>query len=171
MKLYLPLVLSVALLAGAIDSVQAQSDGGTEVSRQSDRHHGGRFRGNRDPMRWVERLSRRLDLDETQQQNVTNVLEAAKPQLEALREQVRDTRKALRELDIEDPDYAAKLDNLAAVQGQLATERVVLMGRLRADVGAQLTAEQRAEMSDLMDGFRNRVGRRHRGGAESGEDL
>lgn len=162
MKLYLPFVLSVALLAGVIDSVQAQSGSGTEASRHSDRHHGGRFRGNRDPLRWVERLSRRLDLDETQQQNLANVVEAAKPEFEALRERARDTRSAMRELDIDDPDYAAKLDNLAAAQGQLATDRAVLLGRLRAEVGAQLTPEQRAEMNELMDGFRSRAARRHR---------
>ena len=163
MKLYLPFVLSVALLAGAIDSVQAQSDGGAEASRQSDRHHGGRFRGNRDPMRWVQRLSRQLDLDDTQQQNLANVVEASKPEFEALRERSRDTRSALRELDVDDPDYAAKLDNLAAAQGQLATDRAVLLGRLRAEVAAQLTPEQRAEMSELVDEFRSRAGRRHRG--------
>ena len=166
MKLYLPFVLSVALLAGAIDSVQAQSGDDAEASRHAGRHHGGQFRGNRDPMRWVERLSRRLDLDETQEQNVQNVVEAAKPQFEALRERARATRTAMRELNIEDPDYAAKLDNLAAEQGQLATERTVLLGRLRADVGAQLTPEQRAEVNEMMDRFRDRGGRRHRRGAD-----
>ena len=83
------------------------------------------------------------------------------PQLiDALRERGRANRLALRELDTSEADYAVTLDNLAAEHGRLATERIMLMGRVRAQIAAELTEEQRVEAERLMKRTRERAGRR-----------
>ena len=62
-----------------------------------------------DPARMLEMMTRHLDLDDTQSQKIGNILEAAKPQIEALRERGQATRKAMHELDVDDPDYGVNL--------------------------------------------------------------
>ncbi len=55
------------------------------------RHMGGgsdrmRHDGFGDPARMLERMTRHLDLDDTQSQTIGNIIEAAKPEIDALRE-------------------------------------------------------------------------------------
>jgi Spy/CpxP family protein refolding chaperone len=102
-----------------------------------------------DPERLVEHLSRRLDLDDTQQQALANVVNAAAPEMNELRESARANRDAIRELDVNDPDYDAKLSNLAVENGELASTATLLHGRLRAELNALLTPEQRETLASL----------------------
>lgn len=110
------------------------------------------------PERMVQHLSRRLDLDETQQQALQNIVDAASPEMEALRDRAKENREAVRKLDVSDPDYDAKLSNLASANGELATSATLLHGRLRAEIDALLTPEQRATLAEegARDGKRSR---------------
>jgi protein CpxP len=99
------------------------------------------------PQRMLEHLSRRLDLDETQQQAVKNIVEAATPEMDALRDRARKNRDAVRDLVVSDPDYDAKLSNLARENGELATIATLLHGRLRAEIDALLSPEQRETLA------------------------
>lgn len=123
-------------------------------------HHGGAM-GHGDPDRMLERIARHLDLSDTQRQSIENILGAARPELDDLRTRGHETREALRALDVTDPDYHARLTTLATEAGELATSTAMLMGRLRADIAAELTDEQRAEMDEFMAG-RGERRRRHR---------
>lgn len=116
-----------------------------------DRHgrHGDSF--GPDPARLIERMARHLDLDETQEVQIQNILEAARPEFDALKEEGRETRTAMRALTPEDADYSAKLNDLAVRSGQLVTEGALLFGRVRAEVHAVLTPEQVAELAELME--------------------
>ncbi len=96
-----------------------------------------------DPARMLARMTRHLELDETQSQTISNILEAAKPEIDALRERVQANRNAMHELDVDTSDYGAKLQNLSTEIGALTAEATLLHGRLRADVFAELTPEQR----------------------------
>lgn len=169
MRTYFLVVLFTATLIGSPDSVQAQSDGTDHDRWSHGSRHGGPGRAFGDPMRFVERITRRLDLDEVQEQSIANAVEAAKPEIEALRDRARANRTAIRELDATSADYAANLDVLSLEQGQLATERTMLLGRLRADVVSVLTDEQRAELDELMDRAKERRQRRFRRFAEETE--
>lgn len=113
------------------------------------------------PERMVEHLSRRLDLDETQQQALTNVVEAAAPEMEVLRDRARQNRDAIRKLDVNDPDYDARLANLAGENGELATAATLMHGRLRAEIDALLTPEQRATLAEDV-GHDGKRWRKHR---------
>ncbi len=124
---------------------------------------GGRMMAN--PERVVERITQHVELDETQEQTIRNILEAAKPEFEALRERGRTNFSAMRELDPSDPDYSAKLDDLSAENGQLVADGTRLIGRVRGEVHATLTPEQVAELEAAGDRMRERF-RKRRGDRE-----
>lgn len=164
MKSYLPIVLlaSLALTAGA---AAADERGGPGFGG---RH--GDMSQFRDPARMVERMSRVLDLDELQEQNINNIVSAATPEIDALRDRRKSTREAMRALDPADPDYSAKLSTLATDIGELATESTLLLGRVRLEVSEQLTDAQKAELKEAFEQRRGRFMRRfrdRRGGADS----
>ncbi len=113
-----------------------------------------------DPARLLERMTRHLDLDDTQSQTIGNILAAAKPEIDALRERARASREAMHSLDVNDPDYGSNLQNLSAEIGALTSEATLLHGRLRAEVYAELTPEQRERAAAGRNGMR-RGFRRH----------
>lgn len=129
-------------------------------------HDGPGMRGHGDPGRIVEFMARKLELDDTQTQELRNVVEAARPQMEELREKSRNNREAIAALDVNDPDYGAKLQNLSEESGYLATQATQLFGQLRADISAELTDEQRLQLAEAMSQMREKGGRdrsgRHR---------
>jgi Spy/CpxP family protein refolding chaperone len=114
-----------------------------------------------DPARMLEMMTRHLDLDDAQSQSIGNILEAAKPEIDALQERGRAARKAMHELDVSDPDYYNDLNNLSVEIGAVTSEATLLHGRLRADVFAQLTDEQRERAAEGRRGMHERF--RHRG--------
>ena len=124
---------------------------------------GGRMMAN--PERIVDRMTRHVDLDETQEQTIRNILEAAKPEFDQLRTRGRANMSAMRDLEPSDPDYSARLDDLSAENGQLVADGTRLVGRVRGEVYAVLTAEQIAELEAAGDRMRERF-RRRRGNRE-----
>ena len=165
MKTYLLIFLSAAALFSGVEGVSAQSeDGEAREGRAGEwRGHRGFGRGLGDPVRMIERMSRHLDLDETQQQNIRNIIDAARPEFDELRERARSNRNAMRDLDPSNPDYSALLNNLAIENGELVAEGTLLFGRVRSEIDAQLTETQRAELREAMEHARGgfRRGRRH----------
>lgn len=128
--------------------------------------HGRGFGAGGDPTRMVERMTRHLDLDATQQAEVENILTAAKPEFDALRERARANRTAMRELKPGSADYSARVSDVASASGQLVTDGAVLLGRVRAEVHAVLTPEQAAELeaffAERMERAEKRRGQRRR---------
>jgi Spy/CpxP family protein refolding chaperone len=133
-------------------------------------HHGmhrgdaGMMHGGPNFDRMVEHMSRLLELDDAQEQAIRNIVEDAKPKAKALRERAKENRKAMHALNVSDTDYDAKLQKLAAENGEVATQLTLLHGRVMAQVNGELTPEQQAELSErrgkMRDGFRHR---RHHG--------
>jgi Spy/CpxP family protein refolding chaperone len=125
-----------------------------------------------DPARMLERMTRHLELDDTQSQTIGNILEAARPEIDALRERAQTSRKAMHELDVNASDYGARLQNLSTEIGALTAAATLLHGRLRADVFAELTPEQRERAAAGRSKMRDRDrhgGGRHRPASESSE--
>ena len=144
----------VAMLTAIGISATAQQTAESGGDRDRHRGHEGMrpdFAG--DPARMVEMMTRHLDLDETQSQTISNILQAVKAEADLLRERGRANREALRALDVNDASYAAMLQNLAVESGELETEKTLLHGRVRGEIHAVLTAEQQQKIAD-------RVGRK-----------
>ena len=163
MKKQLITALSVALLTATSGSVMAAQPDAREGHERHDRqlrlHRGGMHEAG-DPQAMIRHLSRTLELDQTQQQKIENILSAAKPEMDDLRERAEANRKAMHELDVSDSSHGAKLDNLAAEKGAIVSEQAVLHGRLKADIHAVLTPEQRQELAGKSAKRRDRFQKR-----------
>ncbi len=136
-----------------------------------DTEHRGMHRGHADMMhggpnfdRMVEHMSRLLELDDAQEQAIRNIVDDARPKAKALHERAKANREAIHALNVSDKDYDVKLQNLAAENGEVATQLTLLHGRVMAQVNGELTPEQQAEMAErrgkMRGGFRHR---RHHG--------
>lgn len=163
------------LSAASAQGTDAQDDAGTH---ENARNHDDRKRGHRmhrrmtdsgvsDPARRIERMLRHLDLDDAQSQRVSNIMTAAEPELRQLHGDLQENRDALRVLDPNEPDYDLNLQNLSTSVGTQATQLALLLGRIRADVNAVLTPQQREKLQEHAARLRERGadGRRHSGDA------
>ena len=167
MKKHLITALSVALLAatsGTAVAAQPEPDGGHDRHDRKFRLHRGGHHEAFDSEEMVTHLARKLELDATQQQEIDNILSAARPQLDALRERAEANRKAMHELDVSDSSHEAQLNRLAAEQGAIVSEQAVLHGRLKAEIHAVLTPGQRQELAEKS----KKMGDRFRGGRAAG---
>lgn len=98
------------------------------------------------PEYMLEHMADYLDLDDAQRQTVSNIIEAHKPEIQALREQARSNRETLESLDQADPAYETTLNNVALSNGELATQGTLLTTRLKTEISAVLTDEQREKL-------------------------
>ncbi len=168
MKERLLQVVSIGFVVLLVGTVWAESEDGGH--RGMHRGHVGMMHGGRDFDRIVEHMSQRLELNDKQELAIRNIVEAAKPEAEALREQAQSNREAMHALDVADADYDVQLQELASRNGELVTQLTLLHGRLRAAVSAELTDEQRAKLSEGRDTMRKRF-RHHRRSGESADDT
>lgn len=158
------IIVSLVLFAVSGNSLAQDAAGAAgDDGKPRVRHHGS-GRGFGSPEEMIGRIAERLDLDETQQQEVRNIMQAAQPTFASLRERSRANREAFVALDVSDPDYGAKLQDLSAESGELAAALTLVAGQLRADVSAVLTEEQRQMLAERMAGLADRGprSRRHR---------
>lgn len=140
----LPIIILMAVLSGAALSVQAQAHPGGAKGFFGGGGFGGGFPG---PRLMMAHMADHLDLDETQRAQVRDIMQAAKPEFQAIRQQVQANRETLTSLDPNDPDYATVLNNVAASNGQLATEGTLLAHRVRSEIQAILTVEQKEKLA------------------------
>ena len=126
-------------------------------------HPGVPFPGLAGPGLNIDRMAAHLELDETQRQSIENILEAARPEFQALRADFRANRQALDAIDPADADYSAAINDIAAENGRLATEGTLLMNRVRNEVHAVLTEEQRAKLAEGKQRRRDAGGQRRPG--------
>ncbi len=136
----------LALVSTAMLSASAFA-GDDDGRRGPGRHFGGPGFGMPDPGMISGRMADRLGLDETQRETVKNIMEAAQPEMKALREKLRANHDALQALDAADPE----VQNIAASNGELATEATLLFSRVRGEIHAVLTDEQRAQLAELKE--------------------
>ena len=134
-------LLTSGLLAA---SAYAESD---DTKGPRGRHFDGPGFGMPHPGMMMGRMAERLDLDDAQRESVDNIMNAAKPEIKALRERAKANHDALRALGAGDPE----VQNIAISNGELATEATLLFARVRGEIDAVLTEEQRAELAELKD--------------------
>ncbi len=168
MKEYLLQVAAIGLALLFMSPVSAGPEEGEH--HRMHRSHGGMMHGGPDIDRIVDHMSRRLELDETQELAIRNIVDAAKPEVEALRQQAQLNREAMHELDVAAADYDSKLRNYANRTGELATQMTLLHGHVLAQVSAELTDEQRDKMSKQRDGMHKRL-KHHRRSHEPPENT
>ena len=123
---------------------------------------------------FTDKFAERLGLDDTQRQSVQNIHDAARPEIDALRERMKANRESMRVLDVSDPNRSVLLNQLAAENGQLTAEGILLSDRVRNEVNAVLTDEQRemlAKGRNNVDKRRDGRGTRNRSDNKQGRDI
>ena len=144
-------MIAAVLLPAFSGGVIAQDDTGLDSERgKRPGHHRGPGRGIDDPRMMLERMVQYLELDQVQQQTVAKIMDASKPEFDALREASRANREAIHALDVSDSEYGARLTNLSAKSGELAAGLALLKGRIRGEIAAVLTEDQLAVLEDRM---------------------
>ncbi len=108
------------------------------------------------PELMLEHMADHLDLDDAQRATVQNIFEAARPEFQALREQARTNREALRSLDAGDP----AVNDIAISNGELATQGTLLAHRVRSEVRSVLTDEQIEKLERSRERMRDAAERR-----------
>ncbi len=120
---------------------------GLALAGPEQRPHGGQV----NPAREFSGMIRQLDLSPEQQAEIKSIFSANQGAMEAHAEASRALREDLQALlNAEVLDENA-LAGLAEAEGELAEERIMLMGTLAADVLAELDDEQRAELQELRE--------------------
>ena len=114
----------------------------------------------------LEKHLKTLGLDPTQQEKVQAILDAAKPQREQIRSQMRAAFEDMHKLlDQETPDQAAVLAQADKI-GQISTEAHKEMLKTLLAVRAELTPDQRAKLKAEMMKHGGGRWRHHRGGEQ-----
>ncbi len=119
----------------------------------------------------VMRGVRHLDLSEEQKGGVKAVMHELKVAMRPINSEMKANHLQLGELVKADIYVESAVALVAETEGQLATDRLMLTSRAIADVYAQLTDEQRAEL-EIMAAQRQERGserRRHRNGGDDTE--
>jgi Spy/CpxP family protein refolding chaperone len=155
----------VLIMTAAIPAAAQDTDERDDRQHQRGAGHHWQHGGFDDPSRLVEMLTRRLELDAAQTAQIENIVAAVMPEAAGLRERASASRDAVRSLDVDAADYGATLQNLSTEIGALASEATLLHGRVRADVYAVLTPEQREQAeaihADMREHSRSQPRREH----------
>lgn len=107
--------------------------------------------------RMLDRMAKELSLTDEQRKKIQGLFEAARPAMEKRREQMRADAELLRKTEPGDKDYSAVVQKVSRNAGELAASGVTEAARLRADVWAVLTPEQRSKARELGDQMRDRM--------------
>jgi Spy/CpxP family protein refolding chaperone len=153
--------LTTLALAGAIGwgVATAADDDGIGLACE---HHQGWGPHERGPGDRVKAMTRKLDLNATQQAQIQEILEASHEKTKALRAQMHGMRSELHQM-ISSGAYSEEQARIAAERlSPVFVEMTVLMSRTMNDVRAVLTPEQRARANEFFEQRREGRAGRHR---------
>ena len=151
--------LSLATLLGSALYVAASSSdepchgpcaGDCDGPRDGKEQPGGRF---------LERLTKILDLSAAQQASIKQVQAAEEEKIAALREKKQANRQQLRQAEAAQPFDENAIRVLAEQRGALEAELTIVSARMHSQIDALLTAEQREIAAKL----RSERGEKHKG--------
>ena len=117
----------------------------------------------------LPQLAEELGLSDEQLEKIKNIADTARPEIEKYVEQLRDERESYRTAN-DDPTFFDEeaFRTHAAAQHEIQIELMVLVGKARAEIFAQLTAEQIEQLEEMRGSFGERKAYRHGRGRRSG---
>lgn len=111
----------------------------------------------------LQRMARILDLSEAQQEKLRGLVEEEQDKSAELREKMRENRRQLRQAEEKSPFDEKAVRALAAKQAELVSEQIVSRAKLRNQMDAVLTPEQRKLLERLRPEEGEGRGPGHRG--------
>lgn len=149
-KIIITISVVAVLALGTIMAVAAQ--------HQFGKHRGRGFGG--DPEKFIEhginRAATALDLTDEQKTRIKAIMEAEKPVVQPLIQQVAAQRQELRQATSNGQFNEAQVQELATKQGQTMTQLIIAKERVKAQIFAVLTPEQRAKAEQMHSRFMGR---------------
>jgi protein CpxP len=91
----------------------------------------------------------KLGLSATQKQQIKDIMAAAHPQMQSLREQMRANKQKLQNTQPTDPNYANVASLVSQTHGSLAAQAMTQQAEVRAQVFKVLTPEQQTQFAAL----------------------
>ena len=124
--------------------------------------------------RQIESLSRQtqsgMPVTDAQQQQIKAIMEAEKPKMQPLMEQLRQERQQMNTLTESGAFDEAAVRAAAGKQAQTETDLAVERARVKSQIFAVLTPEQRTKAQEMKKNFEGRHGRwGHEKGAAAGQ--
>ncbi|MEQ1603765.1 MAG: Spy/CpxP family protein refolding chaperone [Pyrinomonadaceae bacterium] len=143
-KIIFGIAAAAILITGSI-FVIAQRSGG--MGGHGFGHGPGRHRGG------IGMALRGLDLTDEQKAKVKEITDAAKTTVEPLMEQTRANHERIRALGTDGKFDHVQVEALAAEQGNLTAKLIVEKGKVKAQIFALLTDEQKAKAATMHSKF------------------
>ncbi len=125
---------------------------GTTLAQDNDNRPGQRGQRSMQGMPVVEQLMRslrRLDLSDEQQASIRGVMQGMKTEIRPIMDEMKAGHMQLRELVKADEYDENAVAGLAAREGDLTAERMVITSRALSEMYGYLTDEQRAELEEM----------------------
>lgn len=97
----------------------------------------------------IARIADELGLTPEQRQTIRGLFAAARPQMQALRDEFRANAEKLLATKPDDANYGNVVTEVSQASGELASRLVTEGSQLRAQVYAVLTAEQKAKLPEV----------------------
>lgn len=116
-------------------------------------------------------LAERLDLSDEQRADIRGLIERARPSLRELGDARRANFRTLRDTATDDPAYDEVVERVAQDIGRIETAMIRERSRLRAEMAALLTPDQRARAAELKATHRARVEHRRERWRKSGNEM
>jgi Spy/CpxP family protein refolding chaperone len=104
-----------------------------------------------DPEARIERMADMLDLTKEQRDKVRAIVDKSRPQTRELRDKMADNRNQLRTLAQQGSPKEADVRKLADTQGKLMADMIVQRTKVRTEIHAVLTPEQREKLQQRFE--------------------
>jgi periplasmic protein CpxP/Spy len=139
------LVAAGALLTAASSSVAAGAADDQAATPTAEPHggHGGWHHGGP----W--HMLKQLNLSAAQQQQIKEIMTAARPQMKSLHEQMHANSLKLRQTQPTDANYTSISSQVSQTHGSLSAQMMTLHAELRGQVFKVLTPEQQGKLATL----------------------
>jgi Spy/CpxP family protein refolding chaperone len=114
------------------------------------------------------RMGDELGLSADQKIQIFAIFEKARPQMKAIREQMRKAHEQLAGMDPGDPNYATAVASASKAAGEAASRLVTQTSQMRSAVWNVLTPDQRVKAKEMRAKFRDRIKARWQQRSEHG---
>jgi Spy/CpxP family protein refolding chaperone len=108
----------------------------------------------------IARMGDQLDLSAEQRQSIKGIFDAARPQMQAMRESLHTNIEKLHGTQPDDPNYATVVAQVSQSAAELASKMVTESSQVRSQVYGLLTKEQKAKLPQLEAQMRDQAHQR-----------
>ncbi len=127
------------------------SDDDRDRPKQCDKKRDGHKHHERDLSNVLNMLDKKLDLSDEQKTAISQVVDQYNPQLKQLQEQMREGRKAERDLMKQDTFDEAAVTKQAQQNADLMVKMIVLKAKAKHAIHSNLTDEQQDEIEEMFE--------------------